>query len=263
MTTRASQPPSVPDRAALPDAPLRGRVLAAFALGWVAVASLGLAIHAWLDTSPAQPMTATAVFTVMMALVLATMRDHHPFPQFGAANQVTLGRGVLVALTTSLLAVPPSASVAWPVVITALVIAALDGLDGWLARRSQMTSPFGARFDMEMDAFFIFVLSILVWRHGKAGLWVLAIGLMRYIFVAAGWLLPPLARPLRPTLRGKTMAIVALVALGIGLAPPVPAAVSSLVCGVALAALTWSFLVDVRFLWRQKPDEHLPSRGSE
>ena len=42
-----------------------------------------------------------------------------------------------------------------------------------------MTSGYGARFDMETDAAFILVLSILVWQHGKAGAWVLLCGLMR------------------------------------------------------------------------------------
>ena len=34
-------------------------------------------------------------------------------------------------------------------------------------------SSFGARFDMETDAAFILILSVLVWQHGKAGAWVL------------------------------------------------------------------------------------------
>ena len=40
---------------------------------------------------------------------------------------------------------------------------------------------------MEVDAALILILSILVWLHGKAGPWVIACGLMRYTFVAAGW----------------------------------------------------------------------------
>ena len=45
---------------------------------------------------------------------------------------------------------------------------ALDGVDGWLARRRGMSSAFGARFDMEIDALLVQVLAILVWRYGKA-----------------------------------------------------------------------------------------------
>ena len=40
-------------------------------------------------------------------------------------------------------------------------------------RRSR--ARFGARFDMEIDALLILALSILAWRHGKAGAWVVAV----------------------------------------------------------------------------------------
>ena len=76
--------------------------------------------------------------------------------------------------------------IAWLAVATVVVVAALDGVDGWLARRDAQASSFGARFDMETDAAFILILSVLVWQHGKAGAWVLGCGLMRYVFVAAG-----------------------------------------------------------------------------
>jgi multidrug efflux pump subunit AcrA (membrane-fusion protein) len=37
----------------------------------------------------------------------------------------------------------------------------LDGVDGWLARRHEIASRFGARFDMEVDALLILALSVL------------------------------------------------------------------------------------------------------
>ena len=52
-----------------------------------------------------------------------------------------------------------------------------------------MTSAFGARFDMEVDALLIQVLAVLAWQWDKAGPWVLMSGLLRYVFVAAGWVL--------------------------------------------------------------------------
>ena len=67
----------------------------------------------------------------------------------------------------------------------AAVALALDAVDGWVARRTGTVSELGARFDMEADAFLILVLSGFV--ADSLGGWVLAIGLMRYAFVAAGW----------------------------------------------------------------------------
>ncbi len=86
-------------------------------------------------------------------------------------------------------------------------------MDGWRDDAAQQ-SAFGARFDMETDAALILILSVLVWQHDKAGAWVIACGLMRYAFVAAGWVMPWMAGPLRSTLRGKSVAIGQLVGLG-------------------------------------------------
>jgi phosphatidylglycerophosphate synthase len=79
---------------------------------------------------------------------------------------------------------------------------------------------------------------------------VLGIGLMRYLFVAAGKALPWLNGRLTPTFRGKTVAVVQMGALSFVLAPFVPPLLSMPVAAVALALLIWSFGVDVGRLWR-------------
>ena len=66
---------------------------------------------------------------------------------------------------------------------------------------------------MEVDALLIMVLAILAWQHGKAGAWVLLSGLLRYAFVAAGWLAPWIARPLPPSRRRQTICVVQIAAL--------------------------------------------------
>ncbi len=97
-------------------------------------------------------------------------------------------------------------------VVIASVAAALDGVDGWIARRTRTASAFGARFDMETDALLILVLSALVWRSGKAGAWVLASGLMRYAFVAAATIWPWMQEPLEPSRRRQAVCVVQVVA---------------------------------------------------
>jgi len=238
----------------LPAPPLRGRVILAAGLGCVAVFGLGLVVQSQFSTTSMQPLTATAAFAVWMAIAIGAMRHHHPFVRFGPANHVTMARGMLVWLSASMIAEPVGSPVAWALVAATVMVVALDGVDGWLARRTRMNSAFGARFDMETDAFFMLVLSVLVWRHHKAGLWVLGIGLMRYAFVAAGWVLPWLSRPLRSTPRGKAAAMAQLAGLGIALVPLVPMPISTIVSATALATLAWSFAIDVRFLWVTRPD---------
>ena len=169
---------------------------------------------------------------------------------FGPANQITTARAVLVALLASLAVRPATPTVAWGVVLVASVAVSLDGVDGWVARRTGTVSAFGARFDTETDAALILTLAILVWQIEKAGPWILAAGLMRYGFVAAGWLRPWMQRPLMPSLRGRAICVVQTVALIIAIAPVVTPPASTAVAALGLTALCCSFLVDTLWLWR-------------
>ncbi len=193
------------------------------------------------------------VYTVGAALVLIGLPKHHPFSAFGAANQVTLVRGALVALLAGLIGEPVDTALATLVTAVATGTAMLDGVDGWLARRTNLASAFGARFDMETDALLIMVLSVLAWQFGKAGVWVLGSGLLRYAFIAAGSAVPALRHPLPPSQRRKILAVAQIVALIVTVAPFVAASVSVPLAAVALGALTLSLLVDV--VWLLSPNE--------
>ena len=171
--------------------------------------------------------------------------------KIGPANQITLLRAVLVAGLASLGGQPATPVMAWRVVSIAIVAALLDGVDGWVARRTGTVSAFGTRFDMETDAALILVLAILLWQYGKAGPWVLLSGLLRYVFVAAGWLWPWMRSPLASTRRAKIICVVQIVALIVAIAPAVAPPASSLVAAVGLLALCYSFLVDTLRLWRR------------
>ena len=163
------------------------------------------------------------------------------------ANVVT---AVRLALAVSLWLIGPAAT--WTLAGVAAAGATLDVVDGPIARRSGRTSSFGARFDMETDAFLILTLSILVWRSGHAGVWVVASGLLRYAFVAAGWLQPWLAADLPPSVRRQAVCVVQIVALIAALAPVVTPPLSTAISAAGLAILTWSFYVDVAWLARHR-----------
>ena len=231
--------------------PRRYKVARAIAFGLVGTAGMALLVRARIDAGVAYPLAAAAIFAVMMVSVIAVAGTRHPYPRFGPANYVTTIRAMLVALVAASIGHPVTPDVLWAVIGLTALMAAMDGLDGWLARRTRMASEFGARFDMETDAVLILVLSILVWQHGKAGAWVLLCGLMRYAFLAAGWLQPWLAQPLRSTRRGKTVAVGQLLGLSVALAPIVSMPLSTIAAAVTLAVLAWSFAIDVRWLSRQ------------
>jgi phosphatidylglycerophosphate synthase len=169
----------------------------------------------------------------------------------GPASRVTLARTTLVGGVTALVVEaalrPEPIDVLFPLAAVAL---ALDSVDGWVARRTGTVCALGARFDMEVDAFLILVLSGYV--ADSLGGWVLAIGLMRYAFVAVGWVVPWLRAELPPRYWRKVVAAtqgVVLVAVVSGLLPR-PVAVA--LVAFALALLVESFGRDVGWLWRHR-----------
>jgi phosphatidylglycerophosphate synthase len=166
---------------------------------------------------------------------------------FGAANGVTLARLMLVCLfaAAALVGTPLTPALAWIAFVGGLATLALDGLDGWVARRLDQASAFGARFDMEVDALFILVLSVLAYQSGKAGAWVLLSGAARYLYVAAGAVVPALRRPLYSSWRRKIVAVIQGTILVALLAPPVTPPVSGGLAAVGLALLIYSFAADI------------------
>jgi phosphatidylglycerophosphate synthase len=231
--------------------PRRYNVVAASGLAATALAASLVA--AWIGSGAAYVLQASAFFLVLFLTVATLAGAAHPHATFGPANVVTTMRAVAAALAAGWVGRQPAPAAAWAVVGIAAIVWAFDGLDGWLARRARMASPYGARFDMETDAAFILVLSTLVWQYDKAGPWILLGGLMRYGFAAGGWMLPWLAAPLRPTWRGRAVAACQPIGLGVALMPVVPPAVSAPVAAATLAVLAWSFAVDVMRLWRAAP----------
>ncbi|MFL1376475.1 CDP-alcohol phosphatidyltransferase family protein, partial [Nocardiopsis protaetiae] len=189
---------------------------------------------------------ATAVAGAGAALVAwAAARARH---RFGPADAVTLARCTLIAATAGLLA---DGAHPWAVVAVASLALAGDLVDGPVARRTGTATGFGARFDMESDAFLLLVLSLAA--APLLGPWTLGIGAMRYVFAAAARWAPWLSAPLPPGRARKAVAAVQGVALVAALAPAVPPPAGALVVAAALALLVWSFGRDVRWLHRHRP----------
>ena len=83
----------------------------------------------------------------------------------------------------------------------------------------------------------------------RRGWWVLAIGLARYAFVAAGWVLPWLRGPLPPRHWTKVVAAIEGVVLTVAAADMLPEAVTTAMLLVALGLLAESFGRSVWVLW--------------
>ncbi|MGW4213040.1 CDP-alcohol phosphatidyltransferase family protein [Lentzea sp. NPDC004789] len=173
--------------------------------------------------------------------------QRHRTASLGPADRVTLARGLMVGAVTALVADRAGQDVPVALVVTLAAVAlSLDWVDGQVARRTGTSSALGARFDMEVDAFLILVLSAYV--AVQMGPWVLAIGLMRYVFVAASWRFRWMNAPLPASYARKTVAAVQGVFLVVAASGLLPFA--AVLAGLALASLVWSFGRDVLWLWR-------------
>lgn len=229
----------------------RRRVLGDLTVGLPVALVVAVATWSLLDLPATYTLRVLALYAAVSGLILTTVPADLPGPGFGLANRITLVR-LLPLLSLAALAFRGGelGDVGrWWVVALGTAIMVLDGVDGRIARSTSTQTRFGARFDMETDAFLLLVLSVLVWSDGRAGAWVVLIGAMRYLFVAAAWLLPALRGELPPSLRRKVVCVVAGITLLVSLGPIIPDPIAVGVAAVGLAALSWSFAVDVVWLF--------------
>ena len=225
----------------------------------------GVAVCAWWLGASTQPMLAglaLLAFALGTIPVIVGLRAHLPRPRFGAANVVTLGRLGAVALLAASLAHLDTAA-GWTAFTIATLAALADGVDGPLARAAGLDGPYGARFDMETDAALVMVLAALAWRTDRAGVWVLASGAMRYVFVLATLVWPWLNAPLPYSQRRRAVCALQIGALLACLAPAVPLHWATAIAAMGLMTLAASFAVDVVGLHRRRRLVHTddgPSR---
>jgi phosphatidylglycerophosphate synthase len=211
--------------------------------------SAGLGTVAWL-TGLAYGCVTAAVLSVGLSRAGAVA--------LGPADRVTLARATLVGAVTALVveAFARPVPVALLASLTAVALA-LDAVDGKVARHTGTVSALGARFDMEVDAFLLLVLSGYAAR--SLGLWVLAIGTMRYGYVAAMWVLPWLRVPLPPRYWRKVVAATQGVVLLVVAAGVLPHRLAGAAALAALALLVESFGRDVAWQWRHRVPEPVPA----
>lgn len=210
--------------------------------------------------SPALWLPALVGYLSVSAVVSGLLIRHFPHGELGWCNVVTQARLAMVALlVTPLVAVAadtgqaPAMAGGWAAVAVALAALSLDGVDGWLARRQGLCSPFGARFDMEVDAGLALVLSLHALAAGAAGPAVLVLGLARYAFVAATGLWPWLGGDLPERFSRKAVCVAQLSVLILLQVPGLPGAAAEGMAVLAALALAWSFGHDVTWLRRARP----------
>lgn len=135
---------------------------------------------------------------------------------------------------------------AWrqPALVLPFVLAAwaLDGLDGWLARRLKQDSPFGALFDQETDALLVLLLCVELVVTRGFGPWVLIAGALRYVLVLAR-LLATRPIPERRSTWGRAIFSFSYLSLASALLPELDA-VTLVAVPAGLGLLLFSFAPD-------------------
>ena len=231
-------------------APLAGLLLAVALVPLVVVLS-AVVFH---GAGPAPVLLSGAVYALGIGASLLALRRAYRHRRLGVCNGVTMLRAALVSVIAGAVIVPEVLgrdSVAWMLVAIASVALALDGVDGWAARRAALSSRFGAWFDMEVDVAFACVLAVLVWLSGTVGAWVVAIGLLHPVFVLSGRLWPALRAPLPDARWRKALCVVQMVALIALLVPALPEGLAPPIAATVLALLVAGFGRDALWLVRQ------------
>lgn len=118
------------------------------------------------------------MLTMFVFFIKENKNDWKKLPFFGGANIITTIRLLLVfALATGDILFRDNSFF-----IVVLIIPLLDVLDGLVARHWKQESRFGMYYDMEVDALFVMVASIIIYLN-HSSMWIVLIpAFLRYFF---------------------------------------------------------------------------------
>jgi phosphatidylglycerophosphate synthase len=155
------------------------------------------------------PVLIIAALSVFLLWSTQWYTISHLKPAGGYGNLVTLIRYLLVICITATSAGRPLRTTG----LLFIIPVALDGLDGFLARRMDQVSKFGALFDPETDSLFVAMAGIIVYRGHLAGVWLLPAAYMRYIYILLLTLLRLHGIPEKRTRFGPAVAVIMFLSL--------------------------------------------------
>ena len=166
----------------------------------------------------------------------------------GVPTAVTLWRGMCFAATAGFLVVSPSTlALEWTPAVCYGAGAALDAVDGFVARRLGETSALGARLDHAFDTLGFLVAPLVGVAWGRLPVWYLALSAARYCFRGGVWWRERAGRPVRPLPESRVrrpLAAFQMAFITVALTPVVPAGVVHAAATVAVAPSLAVFVRD-------------------
>lgn len=165
------------------------------------------------------------------------LRQNHPpgneslSTSLGAANRITLVRGLLLSFIAGFLFIPDfrwssmPEWVVWAPGVLYLLAACLDAADGRIARRADRVSALGQKLDIEMDALGLLAASGLAIWLGRLPLVYLLAGMAYYCFRFGIWYRHWRGKPVHkvaPRPFARTIAGIQMGFVGVALLPVFP-----------------------------------------
>jgi len=251
MRTEAETKPLAANRAGNLDSGLKREALVQAGAGLGATILLGWLAQTWLAFPAIEIFIAALVYLVFIGLIFLWLPEHSPHLRLGTANRITIFRAALVA-NLAAASLYPALFMSHGLAMAAIMVFtfALDGVDGWFARRLSQASRFGARLDQELDALFTLVLAITIFWMDKAGAWILLAGAWHYLFHGLRSVFPSFRNTLPFSHRRRIICGVVVASLIACASPFLLPPYAELLALAIVMLLSASFLIDILWLWR-------------
>lgn len=178
--------------------------------------------------------------------------------KFNAADKVTVSRWVL--FVSCVVVATMIQDTHWWILIGVSLAVALDGLDGWMARKLSVASDYGRILDMEVDHMTTSLLVALSVMIIGISPWFLGLNLLRPLYLLFGKqkLQEKEYRSKYQLLRAKLICIVSQILLIVNLAPIFSLSTKEILSFMNLLLLTYSFAIDLWLEHRHHRLEALP-----
>ncbi len=133
------------------------------------------------ELGSAPPIAGAGLLVLLIAFAAITPRASDT--PATAGTRFTVARVAITCLLGGLAVLPagnPPDPLLWSIALMGLTAAALGAADSWLARITYSTSGFSEKLGTMASALLVLALSMLVWRLGLAGVWVIAAGALGF-----------------------------------------------------------------------------------
>jgi phosphatidylglycerophosphate synthase len=161
----------------------------------------------------------------------------HMRPPGGIPNYITLLRFGTLVIFIVFAAFIPNEFLA----LLLFLLILLDGIDGYLARKLNQATAFGALFDMETDALFICLISCMLIRKGLLGPWILMAAFIKYYYSIVTDITGLSKKPDPKTRFGAAIAVIMFLSLTFALVLPQTPRIIITLTGTALIYISFFY----------------------